>query len=412
MRALLRFLRKLLVAVPLEVVAAVMRLLALLFVAPLAVLIKLLEWLLELLRTKNLYPTDEDDHCPSLPEAILRRPDPCIYSQRLLQSQGLPVTWNNPDIWVARADDPGTIEPDSYHLVEATDYIVSVRVHNASTDLALGVRVRLDYRPWSFNSPDLVPVETDATGNEAFRFVDVMPMGSTVTQFRWRTPPLAPSQAVAHFCLQASLFHPLDINSDNNMGQENTNVYRENLGDVAPGERVAVDVPLFNYARTAQRFRFEAALYAINPDDTVELRLAETHGYARWSWSQRVANATPILRPSRRMVGHGGLGRFDLQSRPRLQLVKTRYVGFEPLRETLLNRDYSLPAGMTITANGQDLGAGVRIEAKEERAVQFMVAVPNDAPPGAVWPVTLLARADNGVLAGGVTIIFNVREGD
>lgn len=66
--------------------------------------------------------------------------DPLITKQALraififlLQSQGLPVTWNNPDIWIARADNPGNIEPDSYHLTDNTDYIVTVRVHNAPT---------------------------------------------------------------------------------------------------------------------------------------------------------------------------------------------------------------------------------------------------------------------------------------
>jgi hypothetical protein len=63
----------------------------------------------------------------------MRRPDPCIYSQTYLASQGVPVTWNNPDIWMAKAATPNVIEPDSYHLEADTDYIVSVQAHNAST---------------------------------------------------------------------------------------------------------------------------------------------------------------------------------------------------------------------------------------------------------------------------------------
>src|SRR5262249_14391575 len=157
-----------------QLLTAVLRLLLFLLFLPLLLLSRLWECLSWLFRTKTLYPSEEEEEeCGRIPEPLVRRPDPCIYSQFYLASQGLPVTWDNPDIWVAPASNPGAIEPDSYHLHADTDYIVSVRVHNASTDPAIGVRVRLVYRPWSFNSPDLVPVETDAFGHEVFRFVSV-----------------------------------------------------------------------------------------------------------------------------------------------------------------------------------------------------------------------------------------------
>ena len=179
-----------------------MALLKFVFLISLLVIVLLLclwEWLLEALKSKDLYPDEEEDPCGRLPEAIVRRPDPAIYCQRLLLSQGLPVTWNNPDIWVARADNPGDIEPDSYHLVEDTDYIVSVRANNAGTDAAVGVRVRLNYRQWSFNSPDLTPVETDTAGNEVVRFVHVAPMSSEIATFKWHTPSVPQGQQSKHF---------------------------------------------------------------------------------------------------------------------------------------------------------------------------------------------------------------------
>src|SRR5262245_22921736 len=90
----------------------------------------LLAWLwrlIERLRKEGWRDEQEqeqkDCHIP-FPEDLMRRPDPCIYSQFYLTAQGIPVTWDNPDIWMAKASDPGTIEPDSYHLEEDTDYIV------------------------------------------------------------------------------------------------------------------------------------------------------------------------------------------------------------------------------------------------------------------------------------------------
>jgi len=416
MSSFLNFLRSLLVRTPLEVLAALLRLVFLLVLFLVVLLLKIWEWLRELLRKRNLYQEEREEPCGRLPEAIIRRPDPCIYSQRLLQSQGLPVTWNNPDIWIARADSPGNVEPDSYHLIEDTAYIVSVQVHNASTDLALGVRVRLNYRPWSFNSPELTPVETDANGNEVFRFVDVMPMSSTVTQFNWHTPKLEPGQEVRHFCLQASLFHPLDVNTSNNMGQENTNVYSANPGHVVPGEVLTMAIPLFNYARRRQRFRFEATIYEVNVDDRVELELKTTRGYARWSLSQRVANVLPILHAKRSPVPQlvsrdFARGWFDFQTQRRLKAVKTKYVGFEAIRESILRRDDSLPAGMTITVDGRELDEGIEVEPRKARSAHFVVQIPGNAAPGVSLPFNIIARSTDGVLAGGVTMILNVREG-
>ena len=173
MPKLRKVLQSLFVQAPLGALLNLVRLLFVLLFGPLALLAGLIEWLREFLKRMNFKEEEEDEEeCnPPAPEGAMRRPDPCIYSQSFLASQGLPVTWDNPDIWMAKAATPNVIEPDSYHLEADTAYIVSVRCHNASTDLALGVKVRLLYRPWSFNSPDLLPVDVNASGQEVVRFV-------------------------------------------------------------------------------------------------------------------------------------------------------------------------------------------------------------------------------------------------
>lgn len=426
MDILLYLLKLILVRTPQEILIALFKIIVLVLTFLFVILLRLWEFLLGLLKRKNLYPEDEQEPCGRLPEAIARRPDPAIYSQRLLRSQGLPVTWNNPDIWVARADNPTNIEPDSYHLVEDTDYIVSVRAHNASTDAAIGVRVRLNYRPWSFNSPDLVPIETDATGNEVFRFVNIMPMSYAVTQFHWHTPKLEPGQERKHFCLQASLYHPMDTNTANNMGQENTNVWRsDNPGFVRAGQEVTLDIPLFNLARKPQVFQFQALKYEINQEDKFELKLKTTHGYARRSVSQRLANFSPSLRYRQSpkvarsfsregaavaSVKRRGGKRFTFENQPSLVAVKNKYIGFEEIRERIMSRDYSLPDGMTVKVDDQPLEEGTEIEAKESKVVRFAIKVPENVTPGTSIPLNLIAQSANGVLAGGVTLILNVEE--
>lgn len=289
------FLKGLLLRTPQEIVVALVRAVLLVIVLILVLVLKLWEWLLWLFKTKTLYPEEAEDRCGKIPEVLVRRPDPCIYSQTYLAAQGLPVTWNNPDIWVAPAAAPGQVEPDSYQLKDDTDYIVSVRAHNASTDPAIGVRVRLVYRPWSFNSPDATPVEVDAAGNEVVNSVDIPAMGATVTQFRWHTPPVAAGES-AHYCLQAHLSHPLDVNTANNMGQENTRVYSQNPGFVTPGEIAQFDVPLFNTARREQRVRFIADRYQIDLTDRVELKLE------RRTPRRGIDSATGLVMRCRRLI--------------------------------------------------------------------------------------------------------------
>ncbi len=107
MNRLKDFLVGLLLRTPQEILVALLRLLLLLLVVLLVLLLKLWEWLRWLFRTKTLFPEETEKPCGRIPEVLVRRPDPSIYSQTYLAAQGLPVTWNNPDVWVAPAANPG-----------------------------------------------------------------------------------------------------------------------------------------------------------------------------------------------------------------------------------------------------------------------------------------------------------------
>jgi hypothetical protein len=417
-----KILRSLFVHGPVSALLVAVRLLFLLVLGPLALLVALIEWICRFVKRKNLKEEEDDDECnPPFPEDAMRRPDPCIYSQSYLASQGLPVTWNNPDIWLARASTPNVIEPDSYHLEADTDYIVSVRCHNASTDLALGVRVRLLYRPWSFNSPELLPVTVNASGQEVVRFVNIPGMGSAIAQFHWHTPTAPPGET-RHFCLQAHLSHPMDINLENNMGQENTNVHSANPGHVRAGELVEVDVPLFNNARREQRFILSANAYAVDTTTNVQLELRPNTGREPWPLSKRIGSLIPTFAPAepspvepspvepagpvlaRRAAATAGRPSLGFGRRERRSVTRARYIGHEPYRQALLAQDVALPPGMRFEAVAPPL-----LRPAEQRAIPVRIRVPDDAQTGTQYSINVRAEDAEGRLEGGVTFLLEVR---
>ena len=445
MAGFIAFLRVLLFVVPLELVVALLRVLLLPVLSLVALVVHLIECLCKLWKKSTLFEEEQEEACPPLPEQVVRRPDPCIYSQAYLQAQGLPVTWDNPDIWLAPAADPTAVEPDSYHLKADIDYIVNVRVHNAATDLALGVQVRMLFRHWSINAPDFAPVEHDGSGNEVVRHVDVDPMGVTVTQFRWHTPVVPPGES-RHYCLQARLWHPMDVNPDNNVGQENTNVYSANPGHVDPGELVEVELPLHNTTRMPQRFRFEPTLYAIDAKPTHPLSLC----HQPWRGAHAVVGAhrqpgadpapeagrgrdptrTAAARAANRWRRRVTCRRRAAQDRRPAALADRAFpcrpvrvsatppaqggedemrVGFDAVRAAARAQIQPLPAAMTITLDGGVPAAEVALAPGEMRTLKLVVKVPDDAAAGTRLP-NLLARAADGSMAGGVTLLLQVKE--
>jgi hypothetical protein len=426
MQNFLKILHTLFVKGPLGTLVALLGLLILLVVFIPSLLLRFCEKLLKFLRTRNFKAEQEEkDPCnPPFPEPVMRRPDPCIYSQTYLASQGVPVTWNNPDIWMAKAATPNVIEPDSYHLEADTDYIVSVQAHNASTDLALGVKVRLLYRPWSFNSPDLLPAAVNANGQEVVRFVNIAGMGSAIAQFTWHTPPVPPGEE-RHYCLQAHLSHPLDTNLENNVGQENTNVHSANPGHVTAGELVRVDVPLFNPAGEDAQVAFRADAYAIDRTETIQLQRQTTTGRQRLPLSRRSGNVLPTLlpvgRPSPRPPAPPtGLARAAQPARSvrgdwrlvfgrtlRETVIRARYTGCDAYKKALLARNFDLPPGMEFEVPEAPTGPFLR--ARDRRDVPVQLKVPSDAQTGQQYSINVRAQTETGRLIGGVTLLLNVQ---
>lgn len=169
----------------------------------------LCRWLRAICRPKDL----GGDPCVVIPGPIIRRPDPCIYSQFLLMQLGKPVTWDNPDVRILL----GGVEQDTYNLVADTEYDVEITVHNSSRDKpANGTAVEVEWIEFGAGSQIRHPI-ANLVAN-----VPIWP-GTTVVATKWRTPATP-----GHFCIEVDLAHPEDGNPANNRGWNNTQVHAAN----------------------------------------------------------------------------------------------------------------------------------------------------------------------------------------
>ena len=203
-----------------------------------------------------------------------------LYSQSWLMSQGLAVTWDNPDIQLY---DTKNNPVSSSDLLPDTDYQVVVRIWNNSyTGPAAGLEVQLGFIHIGFGNTRF------AIGSTA---VNLGVKGSAhcpvFAKFVWHTPAVP-----GHYCLQAQLVWPDDANPNNNLGQENTLV-----GIVhSPADFVFT---VTNDATVERRFELEADMYGIPPlapcPDTAPNRdAAVSRAAGRYAESQ--ARWTAILR--------------------------------------------------------------------------------------------------------------------
>lgn len=164
------------------------------------------------------------DPCVYVPERIINRPDPCLYSQFLLMQLGLPVTWDNPDVAIFLDG----VEQYTYDLRVDTEYEVQVTVHNSSRDKAApGTFVTLRWIEFGAGGQIRHPIAT--------RMVDVPIWPGTATvSTAWRTPA-----SPGHYCLEVELSHAQDGNPANNRGWNNTQVK-------AAASEVRTPVRIFN----------------------------------------------------------------------------------------------------------------------------------------------------------------------
>jgi len=164
------------------------------------------------------------DTCVYIPERIINRPDPCIYSQFLLMQLNQPVTWDNPDVAIFLKG----VEQYTYDLTVDTEYDVAIKVHNSSIEKpATGTQVSVRWIEFGAGGQIRHPVATLVAN------VPVWP-GVDIVHTSWRTPATP-----GHYCIEVELAHPKDGNPANNLGWKNTQVK-------AAASQVQTSIRIFN----------------------------------------------------------------------------------------------------------------------------------------------------------------------
>jgi hypothetical protein len=181
--------------------------------------------------------------CTPIRDIAFKKPDPLLYSQSYLMSQGLAVTWDNPDIALYRN---GILVPSS-QLASDTEYEMVARIWNNSTDAPVPM-LPVVFSYLSFGIATLShPIGSD-TVNLGVKGGQNHPAFAHV---KWRTPATP-----GHYCIQVFLDWFDDANPNNNLGQENTLVGTAH----SPADFLFV---LRNNTGARQLYRFEVDTYRL-----------------------------------------------------------------------------------------------------------------------------------------------------
>ena len=413
LKTLIGFLITLLKEIPKSGIAAFI----LLFQAIYQLLLRLLQLLIRLFQGKR----DEDegnqlDKCFEIPPDVARRPDPCLYSQHYLASQGLAVTWDNPDIIITHLD--GT--PANLPLDPDRDYLVLGTIHNASFDPALGVAVRCFVRPWGVDFQDRVPTEVDNYGQPATRIVHIGAWGQATTVFKWRTPNVDK----AHYCVTVECYHPADREPANNVGQENTDILRK----ANAGSTVNIIVPFYNRHENVRTFRITVDSYEIK-DEPIQFRLEQIRGpngiakeQLRTLMDVTRSPGSILQEPEklRRLVDRDAMRGARIRLSPEGRRVRRGvgyrlfgYHGAAPFHDVNRAGKFPLPPGWMVDfpKQGQDnQGAQVIIPAGTTQNLEAVITVPRNAQPGERRHINLTAFNPANQVVGGVTLDIEVSE--
>ena len=185
------------------------------------------------------------ENCVPIRAVNYKRADPMIYSQYYLMKLGMGVTWDNPDIQLFLGNNPVS----SHDLKPSTTYRLRARIWNASLEApVVGMPVKFSYLDFGAGTIS-VPIGDSSA--------DVGVLGGannpSYTEVNWTTPGHA-----GHYCIQVRLFWDDDINPENNLGQENTNV-------VNPSSPAKFDFMVRNDGLRPDKFHIEVDTYQI-PD--------------------------------------------------------------------------------------------------------------------------------------------------
>ena len=206
-------------------------------------------------RLPGRMPKSSNAHCVKISDPAFKRPDPTIYDQYYLMSQGIAVTWDNPDIHI----ELGGVTVAPHLLKPDTVYDVIARIWNNSTEAPV-VQMPVDFSYLSFG----IGTQSHAIGQTKVPVLGVKggPNHPAFAKIPWKTP-----STPGHYCIQVYLECFDDVNPINNLGQTNMDV-------VAAHSPANFSFQLRNNAQRGEEYRFEVDAYVIPPPGPCDARQA------------------------------------------------------------------------------------------------------------------------------------------
>jgi hypothetical protein len=153
--------------------------------------------------------------CYTLKDPAFVHSDPLIYDQYYQSSLGLAVTWDNPDIQLYVHGAPLSTPVSSSDLQTGTVYDIVARVWNGSAAPEVDLPVHFSYLDFGIGTVSN-PIGTTEIPRLGVKGGPDHPAFAVVP---WKTP-----ETPGHYCIQVKLDPVDDLNFNNNLGQENTNV--------------------------------------------------------------------------------------------------------------------------------------------------------------------------------------------
>jgi hypothetical protein len=333
--------------------------------------------------------------CLPLPPDVARKPDPLIYCQSYLQSLGIAVTWDNPDIHLFK----GGVPVNPHDLQPNTNYDVAITIHNGSNEApAPNTQVTLYYRKWGVAGPWILASQGNV--DVPVRGAAGEPAGITLP---WKTP-----NDSGHFCLLAVLYQANDLNPANNFGQTNT--------DISPnakrGEVLRFDIPVMHMLPGRRNLKLQLTsyrlpdkpLYPPAPEGALDRYESQLRGKDKQLSLKDLINAADVTGPM--PVTNWSAFRLLTPVRPGKPIAIKQF-GQDWLPNIVkANSPQAHPAPAewrpTLAVDT------IELEPNVETTVQLTVQVPADAKPGQLMPFQVNAFDDLTGLVGGVEVVVQV----
>jgi len=306
---------------------------------------------------------------------------------------GGPVFWESPDLWVRNADDGGTSHQEPEF---GQDNYFYARVKNRGTAAARAFVVTFNVKPWAgvqFVYPgDFAPFISAAVG------FNLAPGASTIVKAKWPSA-MIPVRGT-HACLLGRVFTPVDTTPSGSHVWDKNNLAQKNMTvvDAIAGDSVKARFQIGTlHERVPDVYRIEL----VRPPSAAAIRvsLQATTSVETKKLLTSIDNYRPAPRIAAAVVPASAVNLAAVAADAHPAALE---------RSARLVESASRAAEIEFNP-GQVSGFPVYLQPSSQLKCTLNIDVPRDAKPGDSLKFQVVQRMSNGKIAGGITIVVNVK---